>query len=86
MELGGEEYLHSLRDMKDASVAQEKLIEFKGVGLQGSRAATGLSSRCDQIEAIPGRYARPMAYCLSRVSGPLPVYVHEAQTRTTDQA
>jgi len=51
LELGGEEHLHSLRDVKDANAVQEKLIEFKGVGRKVADCVALFS--LDQIEAIP---------------------------------
>ena len=51
LELGGEEYLHSLRNMQDANGVQEKLVEFRGVGRKVADCVALFS--LDQIEAIP---------------------------------
>ena len=50
-ELGGHEYLISLRAIKDADQVQEKLIEFKGVGRKVADCVALFS--LDQMEAIP---------------------------------
>ena len=50
-ELGGHEYLMSLRSIRDADKVQEKLIEFKGVGRKVADCVALFS--LDQTEAIP---------------------------------
>lgn len=50
-ELGGHEYLISLRAIRDADQVQEKLLEFKGVGRKVADCVALFS--LDQMEAIP---------------------------------
>ena len=50
-ELGGHEYLMSLRAIRDADRVQERLIEFKGVGRKVADCVALFS--LDQMEAIP---------------------------------